>query len=391
MMDKKLNVSKILLSLLISSGLLLASCQPQVVEVEKEVVVTQVVKEEVEVEKIVEVEKVVEVEKPVTEYVEVEVEVETEANPGSLVVYSGRSESLVQPIIDQFAAVTGIEVEVKYGKTAEMAAVLMEEGENSPADVFWAQDPGGAGAVAEAGMFAELPADTLAKVDSGFQSKNGDWVGVSGRARVVVYNTATIDPATDLPDDLWGFVEPEWKGRLGWAPTNGSFQAMVTALRSEWGEEKTKEWLQGIMANDVGVYPKNTPQVAAAAAGEIDIGFVNHYYLHRFIASEGESFAARNHFLTGGGPGSLVMVATIGRISTGANEANAMKFVEFLLSPVAQQYFAGQTYEYPLVEGVKIHRELTPIAELPKIDIDLSDLVDLQGTVDLLTEVGALE
>tara|TARA_Y100001934_G_scaffold127765_1_gene155164 strand:- start:914 stop:2089 length:1176 start_codon:yes stop_codon:yes gene_type:complete len=391
MMDKKLNVSKILLSLLISSGLLLASCQPQVVEVEKEVVVTQVVKEEVEVEKIVEVEKVVEVEKPVTEYVEVEVEVETEADPGSLVVYSGRSESLVQPIIDQFAAVTGIEVEVKYGKTAEMAAVLMEEGKNSPADVFWAQDPGGAGAVAEAGMFAELPADTLAKVDSGFQSKNGDWVGVSGRARVVVYNTATIDPATDLPDDLWGFVEPEWKGRLGWAPTNGSFQAMVTALRSEWGEEKTKEWLQGIMANDVGVYPKNTPQVAAAAAGEIDIGFVNHYYLHRFIAAEGESFAARNHFLTGGGPGSLVMVATIGRISTGANEANAMKFVEFLLSPVAQQYFAGQTYEYPLVEGVKIHRELTPIAELPKIDIDLSDLVDLQGTVDLLTEVGALE
>ncbi|HAJ05205.1 MAG TPA: iron ABC transporter substrate-binding protein [Chloroflexi bacterium] len=363
MNNKKVKFSRILLSLIIASGLLLVSCQPEVVEVE--------VEKEVVVEK--------------------EVEVVKEADPGSLVVYSGRSESLVQPIIDQFAAVTGIEVEVKYGKTAEMAAVLMEEGKNSPADVFWAQDPGGAGAVAEAGMFAELPADTLAKVDSGFQSKNGDWVGVSGRARVVVYNTATIDPATDLPDDLWGFVEPEWKGRLGWAPTNGSFQAMVTALRSEWGEEKTKEWLQGIMANDVGVYPKNTPQVAAAAAGEIDIGFVNHYYLHRFIAAEGESFAARNHFLTGGGPGSLVMVATIGRISTGANEANAMKFVEFLLSPVAQQYFAGQTYEYPLVEGVKIHRELTPIAELPKIDIDLSDLVDLQGTVDLLTEVGALE
>ena len=357
MNNKKVKFSRILLSLIIASGLLLVSCQPEVVEVE--------------VEKIV--------------------EVETEADPGSLVVYSGRSESLVQPIIDQFAAASGIEVEVKYGKTAEMAAVLMEEGKNSPADVFWAQDPGGLGAVAEAGMFAELPADTLAKVDSGFQSKNGDWVGVSGRARVVVYNTATIDPATDLPDDLWGFVEPEWKGRLGWAPTNGSFQAMVTALRSEWGEEKTKEWLQGIMANDVGVYPKNTPQVAAAAAGEIDIGFVNHYYLHRFIAAEGESFAARNHFLTGGGPGSLVMVAGVGRISTGANEANAMKFVEFLLSPVAQQYFAGQTYEYPLVEGVKIHRELTPIAELPKIDIDLSDLVDLQGTVDLLTEVGALE
>ena len=135
MNNKKVKFSRILLSLIIASGLLLVSCQPEVVEVE--------------VEKIV--------------------EVETEADPGSLVVYSGRSESLVQPIIDQFAAASGIEVEVKYGKTAEMAAVLMEEGKNSPADVFWAQDPGGAGAVAEAGMFAELPADTLAKVDSGFQ------------------------------------------------------------------------------------------------------------------------------------------------------------------------------------------------------------------------------
>ena len=316
---------------------------------------------------------------------------EVEPAPQSLVVYSGRSESLVQPIIDQFKAASGIEVKVKYGKTAEMAAVLMEEGDNSPADVFWAQDPGGLGAVAESSMFAELPADLLANVDSKFQSKDGDWVGVSGRARVIVYNTTTIDPEKDLPSDLWGFVEPEWKGRLGWAPTNGSFQAMVTALRSTWGEEKTKEWLEGIMANNVGVYPNNTPQVAAAAAGEIDVGFVNHYYLYRFIVSEGESFEARNYFLPGGGPGSLVMVAGVGRIQTGQNEDSAMKFIEFLLSPLAQQYFAEQTYEYPLVEGVKIHRELMPIAELNKIDIDLSDLIDLQGTVDLLTEVGALE
>ncbi|MEE3229158.1 MAG: extracellular solute-binding protein [Chloroflexota bacterium] len=202
--------------------------------------------------------------------------VEVEGTPGSLVVYSGRSESLVQPIVDQFVTASGIEVKVKYGKTAEIAAVLMEEGNNSPADVFWAQDPGGLGAVAEAGMFVELPANVLSNVDSKFQSKSGDWVGVSGRARVIVYNTATIDPEKDLPSDLWGFVEPEWKGRLGWAPTNGSFQAMVTALRSTWGEEKTKEWLVSIMANDVAVFPKNTPQVVAAAAGEIDVGFVNH-------------------------------------------------------------------------------------------------------------------
>ena len=316
---------------------------------------------------------------------------QTETTPEKLVVYSGRKESLVQPIIDQFSAVTGIEVMVKYGQTAEIASMIMEEGENSPADLFWAQDPGGLGAVKAADMLSQLPEESLQKVPTRFRDSKGQWVGISGRARVIVYNTDNIDPERDLPSDLWGFTDPEWKGRLGWAPTNGSFQAMVTALRSTWGEEKTKEWLEGIIANDVGVYPKNTPQVAAAAAGEIDVGFVNHYYLHKFIAAEGENFAARNFFLPDGGPGSLVMVAGVGTLNSAENVENAQKFIDFLLSPVAQQYFAGQTYEYPLVEGVKIHRELKPIEELNAVDIDLTDLSDLQGTVKLLTEVGALE
>jgi iron(III) transport system substrate-binding protein len=166
---------------------------------------------------------------------------------------------------------------------------------------------------------------------------------------------------------------------------------MVTALRARWGEEKTREWLQGIMANDPGVYPKNTPIVAAVASGEIDAGFVNHYYLHKFIAEEGESFRARNFFLPGGGPGSLVMVAGVGRLKSAENVENAHKFIDFLLSPVAQQYFAGQTYEYPLVDGVKIHRELAPLVELNSVEIDLTELSDLRGTVELLTDIGALE
>ena len=317
--------------------------------------------------------------------------VEVEGTPGSLVVYSGRSESLVQPIIDQFVTASGIEVEVKYGKTAEIAAVLMEEGNNSPADVFWAQDPGGLGAVAEAGMFADLPANVLANVDSKFQSKSGDWVGVSGRARVIVYNTATIDSEKDLPSDLWGFVEPEWKGRLGWAPTNGSFQAMVTALRFTWGEEKTKEWLEGIMANDVAVYPKNTPQVAAAAAGEISIGLVNHYYLHRFVSEHGDGFNARNRYLSDGGPGSLVMVAGAGILDTSENKTNAEKFLMFMTSKVAQQYFTGQIYEYPVVDGVKTHKFLPSFDELKMPDVTIEDLADLKGTQKIFLDLGMLD
>ena len=314
----------------------------------------------------------------------------TDEASGSLVVYSGRQDKLVQPIIDQFAAASGIDVQVKYGKTAEIAATLLEEGENSPADIFWAQDPGGLGSVSQAGMLAKLPDTLLSKVDSSLRSPNGTWVGISGRARTIVYNTDTITPA-ELPEDMWGFTDPKWKGRIGWAPTNASFQVMVTAMRHVWGDSKTSDWLTGIISNDVSVYPKNTPIVAAAASGEIDVGFVNHYYLYRFIAAEGESFKARNHFLTGGGPGSLVMVSGVSQVVTGNNQEEALKFIEFLLSTVAQQYFASSTYEYPLVEGVKVNRELTPLVELNTVQIDLADLTDLQGTIALLTEVGAMD
>lgn len=313
----------------------------------------------------------------------------TPFDPGSLVIYSGRSESLVGPVIQQFAEATGIKVDVRYGETAEMAATLLEEGRNSPADIFFAQDPGGLGAIAAAGMLTSLPDDILNLVAPRFRSPEGLWVGISGRARVIVYNTEQLDP-DDLPGDIWGFTAPQWKRRIGWAPTNASFQTMVTAMRQVWGEARTREWLEGILANEPIVYEKNTPIVAAVAAGEVNVGFVNHYYLYRFIQEEGEGFTARNYFLPGGGPGSLVMVAGVGRLSTGLNEDNAFKFIKFMLSPVAQQYFATQTFEYPLIDGVSTQRELTPLAELNAIDIDLANLADLRGTVQLLSDVGAL-
>ena len=213
-------------------------------------------------------------------------------------MYSGRSESLVGPLVQQFRDDTGLEVNVKYAGTPELAATLLEEGKNSPADVFFAQDPGGLSAVE--GLLEKLPESTVALVPEWASSPNGKWVGVSGRARTVVYNTARLTPA-DLPDDLTGFTGPEWKGRIGWAPSNASFQTMITAMRAVWGEDRTLQWLKDLQANEPKVYPKNTPIVAAAGAGEIDVGFVNHYYLHRFLAEEGESFPARNYHPRAGG------------------------------------------------------------------------------------------
>ena len=306
---------------------------------------------------------------------------------GSLVVYSGRGESLVDPIIRQFADVTGIDVEVKYGGTASLAATLLEEGANSPADVFYAQDPGGLGAVES--LLSPLPSGILERSPEWARSPEGLWAGVSGRARVLVYSPERV-PESELPADIFELTDPKWKGRVGWAPTNGSFLTMVTGMRKLWGEEKTAEWIEGMVANGTTIYPKNTPQVAAVAAGEIDVGLVNHYYLYRFISEEGEEFAARNHHPSGGGPGALVMVSGAGILATAENRDNAERFVEFLLGTVAQQFFAGQTFEYPLVEGVKVNRLLTPLDEINLPDVALADLSDLEGTTAILRDLGAL-
>lgn len=308
-----------------------------------------------------------------------------DSDPGSLTVYSGRSESLVAPIIRQFAAATGIKVNVRYAGTAALAATLQEEGGNSPADVFFAQDPGGLGAVED--LLDPLPQSVLDLAPEWARSPDGRWVGTSGRARTLVYNTDRLTEA-DLPDDIRDLTDPEWKGRIGWAPTNASFQAMVTAMRGRWGEAATREWLRGMQANEPRTYPNNTTQVAAAGSGEIDVGLVNHYYLYRFLAEEGDAFKARNYHPRGGGPGAMVMVAGAGVLSTGDNKTNAQRFIEFMLSLVGQQYFASQTYEYPLVEGVNTQRGLTPIQEINNPGISPRELADLEGTQALLRQVG---
>ena len=308
-------------------------------------------------------------------------------NSNELVIYSGRSEELVDPIIQQFEAATGVNVSVRYGGTSELLATLLEEGDFTPADVFFAQDPGALGAIEN--MFSPLSDSTISLVPEFARSNENLWVGLSGRARTVVYNTDELTEA-GLPDDIFDFIDPQWIGRIGWAPTNASFQTMVTGMRVIWGEDKTRDWLNGIQANNPVVFPKNTPIVEAVGNGEVSVGFVNHYYLLRFIAEQGESFAARNYHPRAGGPGALVMVAGAGVLSASDNQALAEQFVDFMLSEVSQAYFANQTFEYPLVEGVLTNQLLVPLEDINRPEINLSDLNDLQGTQNLLREVGIL-
>jgi iron(III) transport system substrate-binding protein len=311
------------------------------------------------------------------------------APPASITVYSGRTQELIGPLIERFESESGIQAEVRYGDTAELAALLLEEGANTPADVYVAQDAGALGAVAGPGQLRTLPEDLLARVPPALRSPAGQWVGISGRARVVVYDSRELAPG-QLPATVHGFTDPQWRGRLGWAPTNGSFQAFVTAMRVLEGDEAARTWLEGMQANEPVAYEGNTQIVQAVADGEIDAGFVNHYYLLRFLAEQGESFPVRNHFLTGSDPGALINVAGAGILSSSDAESSARRFIEFLLHPDSQRYFAQETFEYPLVTGIDGPAGAPPLDQIQTPDIDLSDLSDLQGTLSLLTETGVL-
>jgi iron(III) transport system substrate-binding protein len=307
---------------------------------------------------------------------------------GPLTVYSGRSESLVGPVLESFTEATGIEVVTKYADTAELVAILLEEGGRSPADIFFAQDAGALGAVADSALLARLPAELLAQVPPGFSDPGGEWVGVSGRARTAAYTTTE---ALDIPDSILGFTDPAWLSRIGWAPANGSFQAFVTALRVIEGEEGARAWLEGILANEPVAYPKNTAAVEGVAAGEVDVAFVNHYYLLRLLAEHGEDYPVAQAFFAGGDAGSLVNVAGVGQLVSSDQPDASAALLAYLLEDEAQRYFSEATFEFPLIEGIRSDARLPDFGSIEAPDVDLSALADLQGTVQLLREVGAID
>lgn len=309
------------------------------------------------------------------------------ASDAGLVVYSGRDEKLVSEIIKRFEAETGIKVQVRYGDTAELAAAILEEQKNSPADVFFAQDAGALGALQKANRTSALPEAVLTKVSDRFKSPDGQWVGVTGRARTVDYNTDLVKPE-ELPQTIFDLTDPKWKGKIGWAPTNGSFQAFVTALRISEGEEKAKQWLEAMKANEPKVYPKNVPIVEALARGEIALGLLNHYYLERF-KKENPNAPVAHHFTSD--VGSLVNVAGVAILDSAKHREQAEKFVAFLLDNEAQTYFATKTMEYPLATGVPVaSANLKSLDQVADPKVDLSNLNDLDATLQLLQSTGVL-
>ncbi|MFB8395952.1 iron ABC transporter substrate-binding protein [Streptomyces yangpuensis] len=304
-----------------------------------------------------------------------------------LVIYSGRNEKLVKPLLDDLEKAVGTSVAVRYGESAELAAQIQEEGDKTKAHLFFSQDAGALGALSTKGLLEKLPQPSLDKVDPAFRGAAGDWVGTSGRARVIAYNPEKVSKAPDSVHDL---VKPEWKGKIGYVPTNASFQAFVTGMRVLEGDDATRAWLKGLKANDPKVYDNNLKVLEGVGKGEVSLGLVNHYYWYEQVAEKGESkVKSKIHFLSGGDPGGLVNAAGVGIVKKGAQNPAAQKAVDFLLSEKAQKYFADDTKEYPLAAGVTSSVDgLPPLASLDAPKIDLGKLESLQETLKMLQEAG---
>ncbi|WP_210481187.1 iron ABC transporter substrate-binding protein [Naasia sp. SYSU D00948] len=308
----------------------------------------------------------------------------------TLSLYSGRDEELVQPLIDRFEEESGIQVEVRYGNTAEMAALLLEEGENTPADVFLSQDAGALGALSDAGLFEVLPSELSGTVPAGFTSTDGTWIGITGRARVIAYDAQTL-AEDQVPDSVDAFTSPDWAGRFGIAPGNASFQAFVTAYRVLRGEEAADAWVAGIAANEPQIFDNNRAILSAVNDGALDAGLLNHYYWFGMAEEVGaDGMRAQLKFPAVGDPGSIVNVTGAGMLAGGSGDDDALTLLEFLVSEEAQEYFVDEVHEYPLVEGVAAPEGLPELQSLVNPDLDLADLATLSETQELLAKHGLL-
>jgi iron(III) transport system substrate-binding protein len=308
---------------------------------------------------------------------------------GELVLYSGRSEDLIAPLIEQFTEDTGIQVDVRYGSTGEISALLLEEGDRTPAQVFLSQDAGALGALTDAGLASALPEEIADAVPAGFTSTDGSWVGITGRARVIAYDgeQLTEDEVPDSTDDL---VSEEWRGQVAFAPGNASFQSFVTGLRVLEGEEAADAWVAGMAENAPVLTESNGDSLELVNTGAAQLGLINHYYWYEAAAEVGaENMRAQLKFLPGD-PGGIVNVTGAAILAGAEGDPDALAFVEYLLSDEGQTYFVEQTFEYPLVPGIDAPEGLPTLESLVNPELDLSDLESLAETQELLAARGLI-
>lgn len=314
---------------------------------------------------------------------------ETPSSDGQLTIYAGRDEALIAPLIEQFTADTGIEVTARYASTPELNALLLEEGEQSPAQVFLSQDAGALGSLSDAGLVATLPEDLTSLIPAGFSSDDDSWIGVTGRARVIAYDSSVLS-ADEVPDSILDLAAPEWSGKVAFAPGNASMQSFVTALRVLEGEDSADAWVKSVSENSPVLTEKNGATLDLVDSGEVAIGLINHYYWYEKASEVGEdAMRAQLKFLPGDA-GGIVNVSGAAILKGATDDPDALEFLRYLVSEKGQRYFVEQTFEYPLLPGIDAPEGLPSLESLVNAKLDLSDLKSLENTQQLLAKYGLI-
>lgn len=303
----------------------------------------------------------------------------------ALVVYVGRDEGLVGPLLKQFSEEKDIELETRYASTPDALALLLEEGDATPADVFLSQDAGALGALSEEDMLRPLPEEITGQVPEQFTSADDTWVGVTARARVIAYNSEKVTEG-QVPTKVADLTAKKWSGRVGFPPTNASFQSFVTGFRAAEGDDAARKWLTDMVANDVQTFENNGDTLEAVENGTIDLGLINHYYLFGLRAELGaENVVTELRFPEAGDPGALVNVTGAAALS---DHPDAEALISWLVEREAQEYFVEETFEYPLLPGVDAPEGLPELTSLQGPVEDLADLDDIEATLTMIEEVG---
>jgi iron(III) transport system substrate-binding protein len=310
-------------------------------------------------------------------------------NPPDLVIYNAQHEELLDELVPLFEEESGLNVELRPGKDLELANQIVEEGEDSPADVFLTENSPAMSIVDNAGLFAPAPAGALENIPAEYVPSSRNWVGFLGRSTVVMYNTDNLTEA-DLPASILDFAEPEWQGRVGFSPTGADFQAIVSAVLELEGEEATRTWLEGLKANGV-ILQNNLVVMQSANAGEIDAGIAYHYYWYRDREESGsDSDSSALHFFGDQDPGAFLSVSGAGILKSSEHPEAAEEFVDWLTGTEAQQAMAeSYALEYPLNPEASLNPDVKPFDELEPPTVDVSSLNGPQVT-ELMTEAGLL-
>lgn len=307
---------------------------------------------------------------------------------GSLTIYSGRKESQIEPVLrDIEDRYDGFDLEIRFDDNETHLATILEEGDNSPADIFYTQDSGTLGALAQEGRTVSLPDDIRETVPDAWSDPDGTWTGVSGRVRCVAYNTDVWDPE-ELPDDVFAYPDDErFQGDMGWRVDSGSYLSWVRAIMIEHGDDFAREYLTDMEKAGVTHYEGGSTTPEAIANEEVSVGFVNHYYVGRLMDDQPD--APINVTYTDGDLGSLFNVSGTAVLDSSDSQDLATNFIRHLLGAEGQQFFVETNKEYAVIPGVEYaHDDVPPLDEINYPEFDLNQLSDIEPAVDLLREVG---